>query len=185
MQHTGADRSAPSSLPGPNLTYSQTKTGGNSHQAKNKETDNTDNGNVYLPADPRLAEAPDYGTTVHPTGAERSDTGTQPRPNLPYTQTRTGGDNHQAKNKDTGNRDADTRDVGKKLQGLAGDMMADLKNIRGNRAGILDKEGRGTEVTGQGEDEAESEDGKDHKTGNEDNGDKDGNTKDTGEKFGS
>ena len=120
---------------------------------------------------------------MHPTGAERSDTGTQPRPNLPYTQITTGSNNHQAKNKDTGNRDAGTKDIGKKLQVLAGDMMADLKNVSGNRAGLLDKEGRGPEVTGQGEDEAESEDGEDHKARNKDNGDNDGNTKDIGKRL--
>ena len=48
-------------------------------------------GNSYLLANPRPAEAPDDGTVVQTTGADRSAPGTQPEPNTPHTQTLTSG----------------------------------------------------------------------------------------------
>jgi hypothetical protein len=47
-------------------------------------------GNSYLLADPRLVEAHEDGTVVHPTGAARSAPGTPPGPKHPYSQSLTG-----------------------------------------------------------------------------------------------
>ena len=48
-------------------------------------------GNSYLLTNPRLVEAPDNGTIVHPAGADRSAQGTHPEPKTSHTQNLTGG----------------------------------------------------------------------------------------------
>ena len=95
-------------------------------QTKNKNADDTKIDGDYPLAGPRLAEAPDYGTTVHHTGADRSTTRSPPGPNRLYSQNKdvidTGND--EAKNRSkkgkirtnsykdqTGNRKANLRDV--------------------------------------------------------------------------
>ena len=47
-------------------------------------------GTSYLQAHPRLVEAHDDSTVVHPTGASRSAPGTLPGPKLPHSQSLTG-----------------------------------------------------------------------------------------------
>ena len=63
---------------------------GTGRQEQDQGSEDTDTGNVYLLADPRLVEAPDNGTIVHPAGAEHSAPGTLQGPNPPHSQSMTG-----------------------------------------------------------------------------------------------